>query len=101
LYNDIGDLIEIDYSDGTPSVVYADRDRRGLPRTVTDSTGTRTLSYDVFARVLNDGWTDGVFNGLSVSNHFHQYFVLRTFLRSYFSPNWRRRVLVDSAELTS
>lgn len=74
LYNEVKDLVGINYTDGTTSLIYTNHDRRGLPRTITDATGIRGLKYDSFGRIANDGWTNGTFNGLSVSNHFHQVF---------------------------
>lgn len=40
-----GILNEVDYSDGTPSVVYSNFDRQGRPRQIRDGSGARQLAY--------------------------------------------------------
>jgi hypothetical protein len=46
VYNSAGDLTEIDYSDGTPSIIIGSFSRAGLPRMITDAAGTRSLTND-------------------------------------------------------
>jgi len=75
----------------------------GQPKTVTDSLGQVTTNfYDGVENLtgvadnVGNVVTNFYSNGLMQSSK-----VLRTFLTSYFSPNWRRRVFVGWAELTS
>lgn len=46
LVTSTGDLSSIVHSDATPTVTYASYDRMGRATTITDVTGTRTLTYD-------------------------------------------------------
>jgi hypothetical protein len=52
-------------------VVFTDFDRRGLPRTITDAVGARTLMYDHGGRPVADIGTSNLLAGLTVSNHFN------------------------------
>ena len=70
LYNAVGDLTEVDYSDGTSNLIYGNYNREALPRLIVDSSGNRTLNYDVVNRTTAETWTNGIFNGITVSNHF-------------------------------
>jgi YD repeat-containing protein len=65
--SDLGDVTGLDYSDSTPDVTYASFDRTGRPRSLTDATGTHTLTYDYAQRLTKDAVTSGLFNGITVS----------------------------------
>lgn len=54
LVTSTGDLSAITHSDSTPSVTYGSYDRMGRATTITDVTGTRSLTYDA-----NDGLSLG------------------------------------------
>lgn len=69
-YNNFWDLTRIDYSDGTPSVQFGNYNRSGQPRSVTDATGSRTLVYDAAGRLESDRGETGLFQGLTVRQHF-------------------------------
>ena len=51
-----GDQTTITYSGGptTPNVTFSNFDRRGLPRTIEDGSGTHALAYDSAGRLLGD-----------------------------------------------
>ena len=72
-YNQFGEITEMHYSDGTPSVYFDDFNRAGLPRSITDASGTSVLAYDHANRLISvTGQEGGLFPGIVVSNHFHQ-----------------------------
>lgn len=64
-YNDRGELIEIDYSDSTPSVDYQ-RNLIGRIEQVTDASGVRQLSYTDDGRLLDETYTSGMFSGKAI-----------------------------------
>ena len=74
VYAEIGDLEQINYSDGTPNVVFGNYDRRGLPRSITDARGARTLVYDVLGRQTSDSGASGSFSGINVITHYHAFY---------------------------
>src|SRR5580698_8165515 len=70
-YDVFGDLVEQDYNDGTPSVLYNNYSRTGEPREIVDASGTNELAYDYANRLLALAGTNGFYNGIIVSNHFN------------------------------
>jgi RHS repeat-associated protein len=70
LYSDVGDLVEQDYSDGTPSVLFNNYNRVGQPREIIDQSGTNELTYDFASRLIATACTNGLMAGITVSNHF-------------------------------
>jgi RHS repeat-associated protein len=72
-YNNLGDLLSVDYSDGTPDVTYG-YDRRGRQTTVTQSGGTTlTRLLDDGGRLLRESYTGGPLDGLSVTNAYDEF----------------------------
>jgi RHS repeat-associated protein len=76
IYDANGDLVRINYSDSAPSIVFTNSaapnyTRAGLPRMVTDASGTRFFIYDHDSRVVSENWTNGIMNGVSVTNRYH------------------------------
>ena len=69
-YNLFGELIEKDYSDGTPSMVCNSVNLLGAPTQITDATGTSVLAYDFNNRLLSTTWTGSayLFNTLGLYN---------------------------------
>ena len=78
LYNDLGELTAIDYSDGTPSVAYTngvtDFNRRGQPQMVSDASGIWRMEYDYAGRLTAMACTNGAFNGITLSNRYNPVF---------------------------
>lgn len=72
-YNAAGDLNSIAYDDGTPSVSIPDYDRSGRPKTVTDGSGTRTLSYHASGQLEDETYTAGALNGSVIDRSFDGY----------------------------
>ncbi len=69
-YNMAGDLTGITYSvTNTPNVSFTSFDRRGMPGSITDGSGSHTLIYDVFGRLISD-----TANGFTVTNTFDAVF---------------------------
>ena len=57
----------------TPSVYFENYNRAGLPRNITDASGTSVLAYDHANRLISvTGQEGGLFPGIVVSNHFNQ-----------------------------
>jgi hypothetical protein len=73
-YDDYWDLIQKDYSDGTPSVYLNNYNRAGQPRETVDGTGTNELAYDYASRLMTIYCTNGLLTGMTVSNHFNPYY---------------------------
>ena len=74
-YSDLGDLIGMDYTDVspgsvTPDVTYANFNRAGQPRQLTDGIDTRTLAYDYAGRLETDVCNSGEFAGITLVNHY-------------------------------
>ncbi|HPC61415.1 MAG TPA: RHS repeat-associated core domain-containing protein [Verrucomicrobiota bacterium] len=70
-YNSFGDLAQIDYNDGTPSVQLLDYNRGGQPRSIIDATGTNNLFFDHAMRLTLATNIDGLLAGTAVSNRFN------------------------------
>lgn len=70
-HNYAGDLISINYSDGTtPYVVYG-LDRRGRRTLVVSGTQARSyLAYDNAGNLLSEYWSNGPLNGLALTNSY-------------------------------
>jgi RHS repeat-associated protein len=68
-YNAAGDLEGIDYSDSTPDVSMT-HDRLGRPKTITDGSGSRALSYDTTGPLKDEDYTAGLLNTLGVHRTF-------------------------------
>jgi RHS repeat-associated protein len=76
LYSLNGDLVRIDYSDSTPSVLFANEtypylNRRAQPVVTDDASGTWTNNYDHAGRVIASKCTGGLLSSITVSNHFN------------------------------
>jgi RHS repeat-associated protein len=75
-YNHLGEIIGIDYSDSvTPDVAYGlnvDDDsqfsRTGKPLITVDGSGTWVHAYDHADRLISSVCTNGLFNGITISN---------------------------------
>ena len=72
-YNSAGDLYTISYSDTTPGVTLL-YDRSGRPKSITDASGARTLTYHVSGQLGTETYTSGLLNGLSVTRDFDSYY---------------------------
>ncbi len=70
-YNDFGDLAELDYSDTTPSMLFTNYSRASLPQQIIGATGTNNLVYDHAHRLVSATGGDGIYNGITVSNHYN------------------------------
>ncbi len=70
-YNDFADLIALTYSDSTPTVNFTNYNRAGLPLQILDGTGTNNLTYDHANRLRSTTGDLGIYNGVTVSNHFN------------------------------
>ncbi|MDI1248810.1 MAG: type IV secretion protein Rhs [Lacunisphaera sp.] len=68
-YNAAGDLSGIDYSDTTPDVAMT-YDRAGRPKTTTDASGVRTLSYHVSGQLEDESYSSGLLSSLGVDRSF-------------------------------
>lgn len=79
IYNNLGELVGIDYSDAqTPDVRYVvhyedDREftRTGLPPITADGSGVWVHTYDHADRLISSTCTNGLFNGVTITNHFN------------------------------
>ncbi len=69
-YNGYGEIVRMDYSDGTPAVEFNEFNRRGLPESIVDGAGTLDLDYDHANRLTTAAYTAGLLAGITVSNHF-------------------------------
>ncbi len=69
-YNGYGEIVRMDYSDGTPAVEFNEFNRRGLPESIVDGAGTLDLDYDHANRLTTAAYSAGVLAGITVSNHF-------------------------------
>ena len=65
-----GDLVEQAYNDGTPTVTFNNYSRADLPRQIVDATGTNDLVYDYANRLVSMTGENGIYAGITVSNHF-------------------------------
>src|SRR5207244_2737210 len=70
-YNEFGDLAALTYSDSTPTIIFTNYNRAGLPRQIIDRTGTNNLVYDYANRLISSSGGAGIYNGVTVSNHFN------------------------------
>lgn len=75
LYSANGDLVGIDYSDGTTNVVFTNAshlvlNRQAKPAFIHDASGDWTVAYDHAGRVLGSVATAGLLNGVARTNHF-------------------------------
>jgi RHS repeat-associated protein len=92
LYNELGEMIGVDYSDSTtPDWSYVNDtsvrfSRTGQPLYLKDVTGDWRLQYDHADRLIAVACTNGLFNGITLSNRFHQVFG-RNLLRITGSPS--------------
>lgn len=73
-YNGFGEVIFQSYNDGTPQVCFDNYDRTGLPRSLKDASGTNILAYDHAGRLVSQKCEEGLLAGVTVTNHFHQYY---------------------------
>jgi RHS repeat-associated protein len=73
-YDGFGDLVEQQYNDGTPNVYLNNYNRAGQPREIIDGSGTNELTYDYACRLVTSTCINGLFNGITVSNHFNPYY---------------------------
>jgi RHS repeat-associated protein len=72
-YDEFGEIVRKDYSDGTVSVVYdGGRSALGEPIWLTDATGTRYFEYDTTGKLLAVHWTTETLAGLGVTNRYDQ-----------------------------
>jgi len=73
-YTGAGDLNSIDYSDAdTPDVSITTFDRLGRPTTMTDGSGTRSLTYSTFGQSEDEAYTAGPLNGLTLDRTYDGY----------------------------
>jgi RHS repeat-associated protein len=75
LYTFNGDLVGMNYSDGT-SVFFTNVDspylnRLAKPAVVIDASGTNVLTYDYAGRQISATCSGGLMSGIAVSNHFN------------------------------
>src|SRR5207249_1023354 len=70
-YNDFADLAALTYSDSTPTVLFTKYNRAGLPLQIIDGTGTNNPIYDHANRLRSTAGDLGIYNGVTVSNHFN------------------------------
>jgi RHS repeat-associated protein len=71
-YNDLGELQEVSYSDGTPGVTYS-YNRLGQLLTVTRDSSVCTYAYNDVGLLLSDSTTGGILDGLSVTNGYDSF----------------------------
>lgn len=71
IYTAQADQYRLDYSDGTPSVLFTNYNRLGQPRTILDAAGERSLIYDHAGQLMADVGVSGLFTNLTVTNGFH------------------------------
>jgi RHS repeat-associated protein len=79
IFSPNGDLVRIDYSDSTPSVVFTNADfpyysRRAEPNVVVDAAGTAWLTRDWADRLYSITNITGLFGGITLTNHFHHFY---------------------------
>lgn len=68
-YNVAGDLGGTDYSDSTPDVTIL-YNRSGQPKTITDGSGTRALTYDASEQLKDEDYTAGALANFGVHRTF-------------------------------
>ena len=68
-YNSAGEVMQQVYNGGAPQVDIA-YDRAGRPKTITDGSGTRTLTYDASGQLKDEDYTAGLLNALGVHRTF-------------------------------
>ena len=76
-FNEYGEVVRKDYSDGTPSIAFDSLNLAGQPTSITDAAGTSSLSYDFASRPLAVTWNyDGAspLYGLTVNNQYDPVF---------------------------
>ena len=66
-YNSYGDVVKMDYSDGTPSVEYSSFNHAGSPTLINDATGSHMLVYDHANRLVSDAVGE-----ITITNHFNR-----------------------------
>ena len=71
-YDHAGSMINIAYSDSTPSVVNS-YDRLGRLSSVVCNGMTDTLTYNLANEPLGESFTGGILNGLSITNSYDQF----------------------------
>jgi RHS repeat-associated protein len=64
--NNAGEVAGVSYSDGTTPGVTLGYDRRGLPATIADASGVRTLTYTAEGQPDEESYTAGLLAGLTV-----------------------------------
>jgi YD repeat-containing protein len=64
-YNGAGIHLTTTHNDGTPSVVRT-LDRRGLPTTITDAVGTRTLEHNTAGQLISETIDTGPLAGIEI-----------------------------------
>lgn len=74
-YTAAGDLNSVDYSDSTPDVTLQ-FDRSGRPQTITDGSGTRTLSYHASGQLKDEDYNSGLLNTFGVHRTYDSQFRL-------------------------
>ncbi len=61
-FNDYGEIIQKDYSDGTPSVIIHQYSMLGQPEYLTDALGSyRQIAYDFAGRPISTQWWPGMY----------------------------------------
>jgi hypothetical protein len=68
--NNAGEVASIAYSDGTTPCATFTYDRRGLPATIADASGSRTLTHTAEGQPDDEQYTAGMFAGLTVARGF-------------------------------
>jgi YD repeat-containing protein len=61
--NNAGEVAGVSYSDGTTPGVTFGYDRRGLPATLADASGARTLTYTAEGQPDEESYTAGLWRG--------------------------------------
>lgn len=69
LYDNFGQVAEIDYSDSTPDVEYT-FDRRGRLVNVVDGVGDRDITYNAAGQMLTEDFTSGLLDEVTINNTF-------------------------------
>ena len=71
----LGRMTNVAYSDGTPSATMG-YDRAGRLRSVTDASGTRTLTWTDRDQMKDETYTSGLLSGVSVDRAYDAQFRL-------------------------
>lgn len=95
-FDGAGQLTGITYSDGTPAVNNT-YDRAGRTKTITDASGTRTVTWTIRDQMEDETYTSGALAGIGIDRGFDSKFRLQTTeLKNSGSTLSRQKVAYDS-----